>query len=45
MTGSPSLLSSLYFGMFLAWPLYKLIQTNEPNTYDPRALPDELIDT
>ena len=45
MTGSLSLLSSLYFGVFLAWPLYRLIQTNAPSTYDPCALPDELIDT
>ena len=45
MTRELSLFSSLYFGVFLAWPLHRLILTNEPSTYDPRALPDELIDT
>lgn len=45
MSGELSLLSGLYFGVLLAWPLYRLVQTNEPRGYDPRVLPDELIDT
>jgi len=39
-----SLLSSLYFGALLLWPLYRLVMTNTPNRYDPRSPPAELID-
>ena len=40
-----SLIPALYFGVLLIWPLYGLVSTNEPQTYDPRALPASLIDT
>jgi len=39
-----SLIPGLYFGVLLIWPLYRLVSMNEPQTYDPRALPNELID-
>jgi len=40
-----SLIPGLYFGVLLVWPLYRLVGMNEPQTYDPRALPNELVDT
>ena len=40
-----SLIPGLYFGVLLIWPLYRLVSMNEPQNYDPRTLPNELVDT
>jgi hypothetical protein len=45
MSGELSMLSALYFGGLLIWPLYRVVSMNEAQTYDPRALPAELIET
>jgi len=39
-----SLIPGLYFGLLLVWPLYRLVMTNAPQTYDPRAVPSEFVD-
>jgi hypothetical protein len=31
-------------GAFLCWPLYTMVQNNAPRPYDPRKLPEELME-
>jgi hypothetical protein len=40
---TPPLVSAC--GVFLAWPLYKLVEANAPRNYDPSDIPEELVQT
>ncbi|MFI5015287.1 MAG: hypothetical protein ACHQAY_23375 [Hyphomicrobiales bacterium] len=44
-TGQWKALSLLYGGVILTWPLYKIMQANAPRSYDPRDIPEELVQT
>jgi hypothetical protein len=43
LTGALQLVFGLYLGVFLAWPLHKLVKANAPRSYDPAHLPEELV--
>jgi len=43
VTGAWSMIWTLAAGAGLIWPLYRIVMANAPRTYDPRALPAELM--
>lgn len=43
ITGESKALFLLAGGVFLFWPLYRMVQANKLNRYDPADLPDELL--
>lgn len=43
MTGDPKVLYLLFVGAGLAWPMIKIGKTNVPATYNPKAIPGELL--
>jgi len=45
MTRSWSMAWTLYIGVGLVWPLYRLVMANAPRSYDPREVPKELLPT
>jgi hypothetical protein len=45
ITGTLNLVFTLCAGVGLVWPLYKMVQGNAPRSYDPRAIPEGLIET
>lgn len=45
MTGSWSMVWTLYLGVGLVWPLYRVMMANAPRSYDPRDVPQELVPT
>lgn len=34
---------TLYLGVGLVWPVYRLMMANAPRRYDPRDIPAEMI--
>jgi hypothetical protein len=45
ITGQLKAISLLFGGVFLAWPLYKVVEANAPRNYDPSDIPEELVQT
>jgi hypothetical protein len=43
MTGSWNMIWTLYLGVGLVWPVYRLMMANAPRRYDPRDIPAEMI--
>lgn len=43
ITGEIKVLFALIAGAWLFWPMYKMVQANKPQTYDPTHLPSELL--
>jgi hypothetical protein len=43
MTGSWSMIWTLYLGVGLVWPVYRLMMANAPRRYDPRDIPPLMI--
>ncbi len=43
MTRELTMVSALYVGVFLVWPLYTVMNANAPRSYDPRDVPQELV--
>lgn len=43
VTGEAKALYLLGAGIFLFWPLYRMVQANKPHRYDPADLPEDLL--
>lgn len=43
VTGEIKVLFLLIGGVWLFWPMYKMVQANKPHTYDPTHLPSALL--
>jgi hypothetical protein len=43
MTAEWSMVWTLYLGVGLVWPVYRLMKANAPSAYDPRSIPAEML--